>query len=359
MVARSTIDTTDSDRMISLSAPAAEPAPQLVWPEGAQISLRDRREIEALHAEPHQRRELAASQAENAQLRATNAALVRRIARLEALAARLDATVHGGTVDKLRAAGVKVRPENVPPGGTIKPLVKQAVDGMASAMGAIYRQHIEPRIEALERTCAEQAEQLSELKAENVALKALPVAGVIDRRGHLMLNGCDVGLVVGRDGKDGAAGLGFDDFEIIQLEESGREFVFRMTRGDVVKEFKTYFPVPLFKGIWKEGMTMQRGDLCTRSGSIWYCQAEASTSAPADGNSDFALACKRGRDGRDGRAAFDLAREHGFRGSEKDWLASLRGDPGPPGPPGLSLKGDPGPPGPPGPSGRAKGIPAP
>lgn len=35
-----------------------------------------------------------------------------------------------------------------------------------------------------------------------------------------------------------------------------------------------------------------------------------------------------GRDGLDGYSAFEIARRHGFVGTEAEWLASLRGEPG-------------------------------
>src|SRR5262249_30673522 len=57
-----------------------------------------------------------------------------------------------------------------------------------------------------------------------------------------------------------------------------------------------------------------------------------------------------GLDGRDGRSAYQLARKHGFAGTEADWLASLRGQDGQPGKPGND--GSPGEPGKPGADGE-------
>lgn len=50
--------------------------------------------------------------------------------------------------------------------------------------------------------------------------------------------------------------------------------------------------------------------------------------------------------GRDGKSAYEIAVEHGFEGTEEEWLESLVGPPGPPGPEGP--QGPEGPPGPPG-----------
>ena len=50
-----------------------------------------------------------------------------------------------------------------------------------------------------------------------------------------------------------------------------------------------------------------------------------------------------GRDGADGKSAYLLAAEHGYSGSESEWLASLKGEKGDAGQPGeRGEKGDPG-----------------
>jgi hypothetical protein len=122
-------------------------------------------------------------------------------------------------------------------------------------------------------------EKIMVQQIEIEALKARPqphIRGVIDRNGDLVLTFgdgtvCNVGRVVGRDGKDGEPGLGFDDLELARVDESERKFVLRMTRGDKVKEFSLFFPVPLYRGIWKEGVQLYR--------VIWSAAAGASGSA--------------------------------------------------------------------------------
>ena len=47
--------------------------------------------------------------------------------------------------------------------------------------------------------------------------------------------------------------------------------------------------------------------------------------------------------GKDGKSAYQIAVDKGFVGTEEEWLASLQGEPGEPGP-----QGEPGPEGPPG-----------
>lgn len=58
-----------------------------------------------------------------------------------------------------------------------------------------------------------------------------------------------------------------------------------------------------------------------------------------------------GANGSHGKSAYELAADHGFKGSEADWLLSLRGKDGAEGKQGQSIKGDPGPIGPVGPRG--------
>lgn len=41
-----------------------------------------------------------------------------------------------------------------------------------------------------------------------------------------------------------------------------------------------------------------------------------------------------GGTGADGKSAYEIALEHGFEGTEEEWLASLKGDPGEQGPQG-------------------------
>lgn len=38
--------------------------------------------------------------------------------------------------------------------------------------------------------------------------------------------------------------------------------------------------------------------------------------------------------GSDGKSAYEIAVEHGFEGTEEEWLESLKGEKGDPGPPG-------------------------
>jgi hypothetical protein len=195
-------------------------------------------------------------------------------------------------------------------------------------VGAVCR-YIDAVVAPLREKILVQEAEIEALKARQEPL----FDGIIDREGNLVIARGDgtmrtVGPVVG---KDGEPGLGFDDLEVVQVEGSDRRFVFRMVRGDKVKEFPVFFPMPLYREIWKEAESYFRGDMVSRGGSCWYCKVPVTTSPPGEGNPDWVLATKRGRDGRDGKSAYQLAVENGFQGTEKEWLKSLVGPPGPPG----------------------------
>lgn len=138
---------------------------------------------------------------------------------------------------------------------------------------------------------------------------------VIDRSGDLvvtMTNGehKNLGPVLGRDGADGrdgvdglagvpgqagVDGLGFDDFDLVEGE---RGLVLRFSRGTIVKEFS--LPVVVDRGVWRE-QAYVKGNGVTWAGSFWIAQRD--TSDKPETSDAWRLAVKRGRDGKDGKAA--------------------------------------------------------
>lgn len=121
---------------------------------------------------------------------------------------------------------------------------------------------------------------------------------------HLMLSNGetkDVGRVVGHDGqkgingKDGSDGLAFEDMEV---EQDGRELVFRWARGEKSVEKRMTFAVPLDQGIFSAEKEYAPGDGVTYGGSFWIAQA-STKEKPGTGGA-WRLAVKKGRDGKDG-----------------------------------------------------------
>jgi hypothetical protein len=177
-------------------------------------------------------------------------------------------------------------------------------------------------------------------QAEIEVLKAKPrdglglAGGFIDQAGMLLLTASDgtlreCGIVIGRDGepgKDGRDGFGFDDLEV--AHDGERKVTFKFVRGGHVKEFSVLFPVMIYRGIYNAVTAYATADCVSFGGSIWYC-LEPTIEKPGNGSTKWKLAVKHGRDGRDGKSAFEIAVEKGgFKGSEQDWLRSLKGPPG-------------------------------
>lgn len=102
----------------------------------------------------------------------------------------------------------------------------------------------------------------------------------------------------GRDGKDGLDGLGWDDLAVEQVNE--RTFTVKCLRGLQVKELGTLtFPVQIYRGVYVEGKSYDKGDGVTWGGSEWHCN-EPTATKPGDGSKAWTLKVKRGRDGKDG-----------------------------------------------------------
>jgi integrin beta 3 len=92
---------------------------------------------------------------------------------------------------------------------------------------------------------------------------------------------------------------GLSMVDVQQTHERGFEFVFGFNDGTV--ERKSFnLPVAIYRGVYVEGKSYEQGDTVTWGGSQWHCNA-ATSDKPMEG-SDWRLAVKRGRDGRDGAA---------------------------------------------------------
>lgn len=133
---------------------------------------------------------------------------------------------------------------------------------------------------------------------------------LIDHDGNLAVTLSDgtvqtLGAVVGRDGADGAPGkdgergapgFGLDDFDTEMPND--RTIVFKFIRDDIAECHEFQFATILDRGVWKEGVTYEKGDAVTFGGSLFIAQAET-TERPETGPG-WRLAVKRGRDGKDG-----------------------------------------------------------
>ncbi len=89
-----------------------------------------------------------------------------------------------------------------------------------------------------------------------------------------------------------------DGIADIQIEYDGERAVKIVTEkssGEVVaKDF--LIPIVIDRGVFKEGQAYAKNDGITFAGSFWIAQKDAPQGKPGDGNSDYRLAVKRGRD---------------------------------------------------------------
>jgi integrin beta 3 len=98
--------------------------------------------------------------------------------------------------------------------------------------------------------------------------------------------------VNGKDGADGVDGLGFDDIEF------DGERTISFVRGE--KRISFVLPIAIYRGVRRGGEVYERGDMVSYGGSVWHA-AKQTDSTPGEGNQDWTLAVKRGRDGKDGK----------------------------------------------------------
>ncbi|MEI4482226.1 MULTISPECIES: hypothetical protein [unclassified Phyllobacterium] len=129
---------------------------------------------------------------------------------------------------------------------------------------------------------------------------------LIDRSGELVVtltNGeaKNLGPIVGKDGdpgKPGKDGFSLKHFDA-ELMADGRTILLKFEDGsDQSYSVEIGVPTMIYRGVFKEGETYEKGDTVTWGGSIWHCDQE--TTEKPDASKAWRLAVKRGRDGKDG-----------------------------------------------------------
>lgn len=123
----------------------------------------------------------------------------------------------------------------------------------------------------------------------------------IDRNGHLIGTlsngqGCDVGPVVGRDGKDGVDGKDGAPGPVL-VPKVTYDGIRTFTIND--EAFKV--PVMLHAGVWKDSGDYEQGDTVTHRGSIWHCDLDGTKDIPGTPGSGWTLCAKHGQNGKDGK----------------------------------------------------------
>jgi hypothetical protein len=198
-------------------------------------------------------------------------------------------------------------------------LTRDSIAGLMQAIAPVIRQYFNDQTSDLR--CA-----ISRLETEieQVRVGACPGRdGLPGSPGTPGRDGRDGGP--GNDGKDG---LGFEDLTVSY--DGDRTITLAFVREDRVRSFPVALPIVLDRGVWRDGQYVQ-GDAVTYAGALWIAQRQT-TARPGEGpDNGWRLAVKAPRHGK---SAFDLARANGYAGTERQWLASLKGERGPEGRPG-------------------------
>lgn len=131
---------------------------------------------------------------------------------------------------------------------------------------------------------------------------------VIDRDGGLVVtltNGeaKSLGMIVGRDGKDGANGRdGLSVSEVSRTyDPEAHEVVERWAQAGEQKELR--YPAGGIRpgGFWREGLKSLSGQAITHDGALWIAKRDNATKPCLENADDWQLAARKGRDGRDGK----------------------------------------------------------
>lgn len=142
-------------------------------------------------------------------------------------------------------------------------------------------------------------EQIGNAVASHLALNP-PAPGRDGRDGLPGIKGAD-----GKDGVDGRDGLGFDDLTVEDDGDGTATITF--ARGEQVKTFAIHLPRVVDKGVYRPDGEFRKGDGVTWGGSFWIAQKDAPAGKPGEsGDTEWRLAVKRGRDGKDGAPGRDF-----------------------------------------------------
>lgn len=261
----------------------------------------------------HVERSLAPLLAVNEALAKANEGLVARIAALEErpvtpepIAPDMEAI--GETITRCVAEAVAAVPPVEPLAPDMNAINDAIADKVKAAMAVIPPvEPLAPDMEEIQRSVAVMIDQrFRELPPPAKGDKGndgVGLAGaVIDRDGALVITLSDgkavnLGPVVGKDGDHGIP-FGPDDLDMTLLED-GRTLRMAFSKGETEYAFQVALPIPVYRGVWREGDAYAEGDMVTWAGSTWHCGAEAATTKPGDPAGEWILAVKAGRPGRD------------------------------------------------------------
>jgi len=104
-----------------------------------------------------------------------------------------------------------------------------------------------------------------------------------------------------KDGENGRDAIPVDGLDI-KLQDDMRTILVTLSAGDTNIERSIKIPAILDRGVYKSGQDYEQGDLTTYGGSAWIAQKDGPQGSPGS-SSDWRLAVKKGRDGKDLRSS--------------------------------------------------------
>lgn len=123
---------------------------------------------------------------------------------------------------------------------------------------------------------------------------------MIDRTGELVVTttkgeAIKLGKVVGEDGRDGLS------FETARGEyDAERGFVITLAAGE--RKTELVLPYMVHRGFWREGLGTKAGQSITHDGALWIAKRDNASRPCLENEQDWALAARKGRDGKDGKS---------------------------------------------------------
>lgn len=120
---------------------------------------------------------------------------------------------------------------------------------------------------------------------------------------------------------------GIKSLEVVQGADPRDLVVKTALASGATRDYPLQIPGAVDQGLYVDGKRYRKGDGVTWARSYWIATCDTDQT-PDDAKAEdkhWRLAVKRGRDGA---SAFDAALRAGFKGTESQWVASLKGEPG-------------------------------
>lgn len=157
-------------------------------------------------------------------------------------------------------------------------------------------------------------------KGDPGAAAPVVAAALKDHSGELVLTLTDgtllrTGIFDGAPGERGRDGFRLEDFDS-EVRDGGRTLVLKFVAGDITHSVEHQLDTMIYRGVWAPG-AYERGDTVTWARSLWHCNGQTSEQ-PGEGRSDWTLAARAGRDGKDvDQAKVDARNDAKFDEMEK------------------------------------------